>query len=78
MEITPAKLLVACVAIFGGIVAIGVITQSQGNEQLKSNLLSLDLSAFRSRLQREEGISPQPVSDEDADSVEEPEAVEGE
>ena len=62
MEITPGKLLMACVVMFGGMVAIGVVTQTQGNQELKASLSRIDLSGLRQRLQREEGIAdiPQP------------------
>lgn len=56
MELTPAKLIIACGAIFAGIVAIGMATQFKDAEQLKSSLTNItDLSQFRNRLIREEG-----------------------
>lgn len=60
MEVTPGKLLLACMVMFGGMVAIGIATQSQGNEELKSSLSKIDFSGLRQRLQREEGIAEQP------------------
>ena len=75
MEVTPQRLLMACLVMFGGMVAIGIVTQSAGNEEFKASLSKIDLSSLRSRLQREEGISaPQPVVEdvaEEAESTEE-------
>lgn len=75
MEVTPARLLMACAALFAGIVAVGIVTQAQGSEEVKFSLSKIDLSSLRQRLQREEGIVEQT---QQADFADESEPIESE
>lgn len=56
MEVTPAKLLAACVAIFGGVVAINFLAQYRSNEQFRDRLSNIDFSSLRARVIKEEGL----------------------
>jgi predicted small integral membrane protein len=57
MELTPTKLLVACGALFAGIVALNVVTQYRSNADLRDKFSSMDFSSLRSRLIKQEGIA---------------------
>ena len=66
MEITPRQLVMACAALFGGIVAINLISQYRDNADVKERLSSLDLTSLVPKLKREEMMEIEPpVVDED-------------
>lgn len=58
MEISPTRLVAACVAIFGGIVAINMIAQLREREDIKERLSSLDLNTLVPTLRRQEMMEP--------------------
>lgn len=56
MELTPTKLVVACVALFGGVVALNFLTQYQSDSNFKQSFAGVDFSNLRSRLMKQEGL----------------------
>lgn len=68
MEFSPAKLAVACAALFGGVVAIAFLSQYRSQEEFKQSFSKIDFTAFRRKLEVEEGLDlpdePQPQQQE--------------
>ena len=62
MEIKPGQLVALCMAMFGGIVLINMISQQREKGQITEQLKSLDIAKFVPQWQREE-FEP-PVVDE--------------
>lgn len=68
MEIKPATLVALCVITFVGIVAINLVTQMRGNEEVKQKLQGLDLSNLRPRLVRQENMEPDLTDEPEVES----------
>lgn len=60
MELSPQRLIIACGALFAGVVALNFLEQYRSNSQFREKFAAADFSGFRARLRQEEGLSDAP------------------
>lgn len=64
MELTPTKLVVACVALFGGVVALNMLVQFKSDTDFRQSFSGVDFSGLRARLMKQEGLPEYEGDDE--------------
>ena len=64
MEISPRQLVLACAAIFVGIVSINILAQARDSDEVKDRLSKLDLNSLVPRLKREEMMEQPEINEE--------------